>query len=175
MPSFMYCPRCRGRFTRRSPKLFICVKCHFHYFLNPAPANGVIFENPKSELLLVERAVAPKKGYWDVPGGFVDPGETIEESVVREVKEELGIAVNRFHYLCSVPDRYVYRGVTYPTIVFFFTARITTAEISALRPADDVASCRFFLPRRIPFKRIAFAGVKKMLRECTKKKRNIRR
>src|SRR5919204_5182977 len=44
-----------------------------------------------SQLLLVRRCSRHGRGNWQLPGGFIEPNETIEQAVVREVKEETGI------------------------------------------------------------------------------------
>jgi 8-oxo-dGTP diphosphatase len=52
-----------------------------------------IVEFPNNKILLVKRGTVVFKGYWALPGGRVDSGETIEQAVVREVKEETGLDV----------------------------------------------------------------------------------
>jgi 8-oxo-dGTP diphosphatase len=47
----------------------------------------------KDRILLEKRKNSPSKGKWSVPGGLVDLGETTEEAVIREVKEETGLEV----------------------------------------------------------------------------------
>jgi len=49
--------------------------------------------NEKNEILLFLRNVNPEKGYWSIPGGSVEYGETIEDAVIRELYEELGIQI----------------------------------------------------------------------------------
>lgn len=48
-----------------------------------------------NRVLLVQRARLPHAGLWTLPGGRLEPGETLEECAVREVREELGLAVSR--------------------------------------------------------------------------------
>jgi 8-oxo-dGTP diphosphatase len=52
-----------------------------------------IVEFPDGRILLVKRRTVPFKGYWALPGGRVEAGETVEQTVVREVKEETGLDV----------------------------------------------------------------------------------
>ena len=47
----------------------------------------------ENKILLIKRNTIPFKGYWALPGGRMDPGETIEQTIVREVKEETGLDV----------------------------------------------------------------------------------
>jgi 8-oxo-dGTP diphosphatase len=57
------------------------------------PCAGAIIKDETGRLLLVLRGHEPGKGLWSVPGGRIEPGETDQEAVVREVREETGLEV----------------------------------------------------------------------------------
>jgi 8-oxo-dGTP diphosphatase len=52
-----------------------------------------IIEFPPDMILLIKRNTVPFKGYWALPGGRTEPGEAVEQTIVREVKEETGLDV----------------------------------------------------------------------------------
>ena len=76
------------------------------------PAVGAVVRGADGRLLLILRGKEPAKGCWSLPGGRVEPGETHEEAVVREVAEETGLPVRVVRELGTVrrdaPDGGVY-------------------------------------------------------------------
>ncbi len=66
-----------------------------------------IIPYPPDKILLIRRNTIPFKGYWALPGGRMDPGETIEQTIVREVKEETGLDV----VVVSLIGEYVEKGI----------------------------------------------------------------
>ncbi len=88
------CPHCA---TRVEDPL-VCDRCGWRWYANPRPAAAVLIErraNPDAEpeILLLRRAVEPGAGAWDLPAGYLDPGESFEQGAVRETLEESGLRV----------------------------------------------------------------------------------
>ncbi|NBQ11289.1 MAG: NUDIX domain-containing protein [Gammaproteobacteria bacterium] len=111
-------------------------------------------------VLLTQRARDPQQGFLDFPGGFVDPEETLEAAAVRELEEELGLAIDgdALRYRFSLWNRYPYAGVTYPTSDVYF--ELTLPARPVLRCADDVAGAYWFPhPGAIPREQLAFPAV----------------
>jgi 8-oxo-dGTP diphosphatase len=82
------CPHC----ARPDEQPLVCARCAWRWYANPKPAAGVILERDGSVLLL-RRAVDPGRGAWDLPAGYLDPGESPEEAARRETLEESGLEV----------------------------------------------------------------------------------
>lgn len=72
--------------------------------MNKHSGSSIIFVNNKEEILLVlrdDKPGLPYRNMWDVPGGHVEPNETPEECIVREMKEEMNINLQNFQLLCQ--------------------------------------------------------------------------
>lgn len=136
---FNHCPRCALRVEGAGTREFRCPHCGFRYFHNVATATGA-FVVHGDELLVARRANDPGKGMLDVPGGFADPGESLEASLARELAEELGWTTLPATptYLCSQPNVYPYADVTYATMDAFFVLACTHRPAAVA--ADDVAA-----------------------------------
>ncbi|MDH5437911.1 MAG: NUDIX hydrolase [Candidatus Bathyarchaeota archaeon] len=72
-----------------------------------------IIEFPSNKILLVKRATVVFKGYWALPGGKVDAGETVEQAVVREVREETGLQVKIVRKIGEYHESGVQDGIEY--------------------------------------------------------------
>ena len=103
---------------------------------SPRLAVDLVVRFPDGDLVLVRRGCEPFKGYWALPGGAVDLGETVEQAAVREAREETGLDV-RLEGIAGVysdPDRDP-RGHTV-SIVFY--ASPTGGELQADTDAAEV-------------------------------------
>lgn len=163
---YTFCPKCGGRFKKESTTLLVCTECGLQFFINPRPVNGIILENNKEELLFVKRKFDPYLGYWDIPGGFIEINESAEDSMLREMKEEIGITITDFRYLGSYPNPYEYAGMTLHTLGIIFYGLIDNQEI---KPGDDADGYAFFRYDRLPWNKIAFEAVQLGLKDYIKK------
>lgn len=139
---FRYCPVCGStKFVEQNTKAKHCPDCGFTYYFNPSAATVAFILNEKNELLVCRRARNPAKGTLDLPGGFIDMGETGEEGVAREVAEETMLQVTSAKYLFSLPNTYLYSGFLVHTLDQFFLCRV--GDFSVLHSRDDVADSFF--------------------------------
>ncbi len=161
-----HCPACGAEaFRAVSQKQLECEGCGFVYFQNVAAAAAAVIE-AEGKVLLVERAKEPDLGMLDLPGGFVDPGETLEEALVRELEEEVGLQLtveDCGEYLCSSVNEYPYKGVLYHSLDLFFLVRLERQPV--IRPADDVGGYWWCEPGEISFERVAFPSAQDALRQ----------
>ncbi|HET8998961.1 MAG TPA: NUDIX domain-containing protein [bacterium] len=120
--------------------------------MNPAPTVSVLILRG-DRILLVRRAFAPARGAWDVPGGFVERGETIERAARREVREELGVDVRIERFVGIFPD--TYGPERRPSLNIYYLGRLRRGT-ARLRAGDDASECRWFPldrpPRLLAFK-----------------------
>ncbi|MBS7608927.1 MAG: NUDIX hydrolase [Candidatus Bathyarchaeia archaeon] len=94
------------------------------------------------KILLEKRKGEPGKGKWSVPGGLVELGETVEEAVIREVKEETGLDVAEPE-LIDVVDNIVRDengGIKWHFVILDFFVKVRGGE---LRAADDAEEIRW--------------------------------
>jgi ADP-ribose pyrophosphatase YjhB (NUDIX family) len=82
----------------------VCQRCDFIDYQNPKiVAGSVVLEDQK--ILLCKRAIEPRKGFWTLPAGFMELGESVEEAAQREAQEEAlaTIEIDRLLAVYSVP------------------------------------------------------------------------
>ncbi len=150
---FKYCPECKNtNLEFAGDKRFRCMNCGWEYYHNTASATTGFIEK-EDKVLVIERNREPGKGMLAFPGGFVDPGESLEEAFVREISEELFVKVTNLKYLCSASNKYHYKGIEYSTCDTFFTAEIN----EDIQKVDDVEVAGFRWVSKDELKPEAFA------------------
>ncbi len=128
--AYKFCPICGAKRSGFEPsKPFRCNTCGHTSFFGPVTAVGGVILNDEGRVLLIERARDPGAGKLGMPGGFVDPYETAEESLHREVWEEVGLKIEGLQFLMTHPNRYTYHGVTSPVLDLFYSARVCHSQV----------------------------------------------
>ncbi|MDR1747593.1 MAG: NUDIX domain-containing protein [Spirochaetaceae bacterium] len=174
---FTFCPQCGQRSLQyRNERHWICPECGFDLYHNVAAAVGVVLEI-NGKLLTVVRKKDPARGLLALPGGFIDPGERAEDAVLRECREEIGIEPQEISFLCTFPNTYEYKGITYRTCDIYFTGTIQAASggplpfseqdmLSSFVPsAEEVSGFVLITPDEIEAAPIAFDSLRKALME----------
>lgn len=143
---FKYCPKCGSKhFLEDVGSSKKCEVCGFHFFKAPAIGSAAFIFDEQDRMIVVRRAKNPAIGTLDLPGGFVDLGETIEQAIVREVKEEINIDVEVEKYLFCIPNTYVYSGFDVRPLDFFVKCKIK--DIKQIGLADNENSEILFLEK----------------------------
>lgn len=117
-----FCSRC-GHKTIHKPGMFerTCQHCSQSYYPRISPSVIVLIE--RGNELLMARSPHFMPGVYGLIAGFVEPGETAEEAVHREVLEEVGIKINNLQYVASQPWPFP------DSLILGYTANYVSGEI----------------------------------------------
>ena len=112
-----FCSHCGAGLTQRIPPgddrpRFVCDQCHTIHYQNPRMVVGTIPEW-EDRVLLCRRAIEPRRGYWTVPAGFMENGETLAQGAARETLEEACAAVTVQHVSSAATT--ILMDITYPS------------------------------------------------------------
>jgi ADP-ribose pyrophosphatase YjhB (NUDIX family) len=138
-----FCRRCGTHLTATEPDVYKCENGHT-LFANAVPATGVLFVNDQKEVLVTVRKNNPGKGALHMPGGFCDGPEVFEDTLTRELREELQLEPDQYEiptYLLTHIDPYRFGGEMVPVTVVVFVSKLKLGANP--QPADDVASLSF--------------------------------
>lgn len=160
---FRHCPRCGVQRPAANVGLgpLRCEACGLVYFFNPTVAAAAFVFDARGRALFIRRAHDPAKGKLAIPGGFVDAGETHEQALRREIREEVGLEVDGIAFLGSFPNRYHYRDVTYPVLDLVFTARAVAPELALA--LDAVADFEWLHPADADPAELAFPSIRETI------------
>lgn len=155
-----YCPRCATPLEMADEHGTLrptCPSCGFIWYRNPVPAAGVLLVRD-GDVLLVRRRYEPRAGAWCLPAGFMEAGETPEQTAVRELLEETG-AHAQLTGLFGV-----YAGFDDPrvrSVLILYTCALTGGELA---PGDDAIELAWYPLEALP-EDIAFASHRRAIAE----------
>jgi 8-oxo-dGTP diphosphatase len=108
---------------------------------------------PGNKILLIKRNTIPFKGYWALPGGRMDPGEKVEQTIVREVKEETGLDVTIVRKVGEYVEKGVKDDVDYEYYPTCFVVKPVGGEIK--KQESEIQEIKLFnlndLPKPLAF------------------------
>lgn len=159
-----YCNRCGAPAQKKSATHYVCSSCKTDHYKNPKGAVALLLFDSSGALMLARRAKAPKKGTLDPIGGFLDIGESFEQALFRELKEETGLTamdISDPTYLGSVHDFYPWQGDQESVVSVYFTATLNSTAIPTAN--DDVATLEHLPLKDVPDDELAWDGLRTML------------
>ena len=172
LEKFLFCPVCgSNRFNVHNFKSKQCEACGFTYYTNPCSATVAFIRNEKGELLVATRGKEPAMGTLDLPGGFVDMEETVEDAMHREIMEETGLTACEMNYRFSIPNHYLYSDMLIHTLDMFYEVQVNDGKQPVAN--DDVAKLEWMPlekinPKDFGLKSIS-QGVERYLAESLRK------
>jgi len=160
---FRFCPRCGGELASQLVDLrerLVCQACGFIFYINPKVAAGALVEDD-GHVVLVRRGVEPGLGKWGLPSGFAEVDESIEETAIRECREETGLQI----VVDDLLGVYSYENVTQGRgVLVLYAGHVVGGE---LRPGDDALEVGRFTPDEVP-EDIAFRTHRRALHDWKK-------
>ncbi|MGB9720049.1 MAG: aspartate 1-decarboxylase [bacterium] len=156
MQKWLYCPVCRGSLVKKQ-SVILCKKCGWQHYKNPLPSVAGFIMNADDEILLIKRGAEPEKGRWALPSGFIEPNETPEQAVLRELKEETGLngTIKKMLGIYVEPTRF-YGDV----LLIGYEIEGTGGKI---RPGSDTTEVNFFSKNKLP--RIPFLSHREIINQ----------
>jgi ADP-ribose pyrophosphatase YjhB (NUDIX family) len=135
----------------------VCPSCHTVHYENPLNVVGTIpwiVEDGILKVLLCQRNIEPRKGFWTLPAGFMELNETTAEGALRETHEEAGADVKMGSLLTLINVQRVGQ------VHFFYTAEL---QSTAFNPGFETMATRVVSESDIPWEHLAFRTVKETL------------
>ncbi len=143
--AYKFCPVCGTQLVhmhRTGEVRPVCPNCDYTVYYDPkvAVVMRVIHDDA---VLLVRRGVAPEKGNWALPAGFVNADEDPAHAAAREIREETGLLVNNVRLL----DVFANPGDATADIMIAYGADVVGGQLAA---ADDALEAVFFTADDLP-------------------------
>lgn len=137
---------------------FVCTVCNAIHYQNPRLVVGSIpvwEKDGKLQILLCKRAIPPRLGFWTLPAGFMENGESTDEAAMRETIEEAGahIELQDLFTLLNVPH--------VDQVHLFYRAKLLDLDYAA---GEESLEVKLFTEQEIPWNELAFPTTSHTLR-----------
>ncbi|HSN18560.1 MAG TPA: NUDIX hydrolase [Gammaproteobacteria bacterium] len=129
---------------------FVCTGCHAIHYQNPKLVTGCVAEW-QGRILICKRAIEPRAGFWTLPAGFMENGETTEAAAARETAEEALAEAIELHPFALVNVPHV------DQVHLMFRAVLKDGRHA---PGPESLDTRLVEEREIPWDQIAFPSVR---------------
>lgn len=153
-----FCSQCGAPVELRVPpgdtvQRYVCGACESIHYQNPKMVVGCIVEW-EDRILLCRRAIEPRHGYWTVPAGFMENGETTAQGAARETLEEANakVEVGPLYSLYNIPH--------INQVYMLFRGQLLDLAFSAGTESLEV---KLFAQSEIPWEQLAFPAVRNTL------------
>src|SRR3989344_4832586 len=102
-------------------------------------AAGLVKKGDK--YLLIKEILSSGNPFWIVPGGKVDYGETLEQAVIREIQEEVGLTAKKVEFL--IFKEAIFPDFGYHSLIFFYLINSFTGKLK-ITETDQILAAKFF-------------------------------
>lgn len=158
-----FCLRCGGllkSLTRQGDtrRRQVCTACGRVAYRNAKPCAGVLVVR-EGRLLLVRRAIKPYRGWWDIPGGFLEDDELPAAGAVREVEEETGLRVETEDLFGFYIGQYARAHGGMSCLNIYFLGRVVGGRE---QPGQEATELGWFAPQELP-EAVAFDHAQQVL------------
>jgi len=169
IPDPKFCMLCGATLEDRTPEADnrirqVCPVCGFVHYRQPKIAAGVVVEHDGG-VVLVRRAVDPRRGFWSFPCGFMEIDETLEQAALRETREECGLEVALDGHLGTYSYVQSWHGGS--VVVVAFHGKPVGGK---LRAGDDAEEARIVAVPEIPWGDLAFKSSHSALKDWLKRR-----
>jgi ADP-ribose pyrophosphatase YjhB (NUDIX family) len=161
-----FCSRCASRLHFAVPpdddrSRFVCESCGTVHYQNPRVVVGCIPEH-EDRILLCRRAIEPQRGWWTLPAGYLENGETVSACAERETREETGARISDL-------TPYVLFNICHINQIYLmFRGRVAEAGDG---PGKESLEIRFFTEAEVPWEQIAFRVISATLKNYFRDRR----
>ena len=159
-----FCSECGGKVSQRIPDMddrlrYVCDSCGAIHYQNPKMVVGTlpyIRIDGEINILLCQRAIEPRLGFWTLPAGFMENGESSSDGAKRETWEEAGV---------KYEDSTLYRLFDIPYINQVYLFYLTELESPDFEAGVESLDVKFFTQAEIPWDDLAFPVINDVLDE----------